>query len=146
MSYFRKFKHFSNVLIRIPPLFVIDSVLNGTLLKIVYQSVHPDYSVFPITTWAQLFQWLATSFTSQYLYILFCCCLRCPCQIKHIIRVLQKYSQQKSRLKFHSCSKFFPHSFIILTVTGKKKILLCKRIYIDLVTWSNIEHPIMKNI
>ena len=79
MSYFRKFKHFSNVLIRIPPLFVIDSVLNGTLLKIVYQSVHPDYSVFPITTWAQLFQWLATSFTSQYLYILFCCCLRCPC-------------------------------------------------------------------
>lgn len=63
MSYFRKFKHFSNVLIRIPPLFVIDSVLNGTLLKIVYQSVHPDYSVFPITTWAQLFQWLATSFT-----------------------------------------------------------------------------------
>lgn len=79
MSYFRKFKHFSNVLIRIPPLFVIDSVLNGTLLKIVYQSVHPDYSVFPITTWAQLVQWLATSFTSQYLYILFCCCLRCPC-------------------------------------------------------------------
>jgi len=79
MSYFRKFKHFSNVLIRIPPLFVIDSVLNGTLLKIVYQSVHPDYSVFPITTWAQLFQWLATSFTSQYLYILFCCCLKCPC-------------------------------------------------------------------
>lgn len=76
MSYFRKFKHFSNVLIRIPPLFVIDSVLNGTLLKIVYQSVHPDYSVFPITTWAQLFQWLATSFTSQYSYILFCCCLR----------------------------------------------------------------------
>ncbi|XP_052101535.1 protein TRC8 homolog [Mytilus californianus] len=63
MSYFRQFKHFSNVLIRIPPLFIIDSLLNGSLLKVVYQSVHPEYSLYPITTWTQLFQWLATSFT-----------------------------------------------------------------------------------
>lgn len=70
MSYFGKFKHFSNVLIRIPPLFIIDSLLNGSLLKVVYQSVHPEYSLYPITTWTQLFQWLATSFTSAYNFIL----------------------------------------------------------------------------
>lgn len=70
MSYFRRLKHLSNVLIRIPPLFIIDSLLNGTLLKAVYQSVHPEYSLYPITTWVQFFQWLATSFTILVLAVL----------------------------------------------------------------------------